>query len=303
MAHKQAELLLAFVIICRASAMMFSKIALASLSPMNLLAWRFVPAFIIIAVIFHRQLRQASAKAWLHGAILGTGFFATMTFEMWSLKASAATNVALLENTAIIWTPLVIAILARRLPRTQSIFSSVIAFVGVGCLTLSGKGFYISAEDAHALTAAFLYTTVIILTDRFAKENADDVVPMGIIQIGVLGALALVSTPVTGGFSLPVGQEVWLCLAFLIIVCTGFGFTLQPLAQRYVSAERAGLFCGLNPFFAAILAAVFLQERLSLQGYTGLVLILSAVLLPYLAQSVHHFPFKGLKHLKYKTEP
>ena len=74
MAHKQAELLLAFVIICRASAMMFSKIALASLSPMNLLAWRFVPAFIIIAVIFHRQLRQASAKAWLHGAILGTGF-------------------------------------------------------------------------------------------------------------------------------------------------------------------------------------------------------------------------------------
>ena len=41
------------------------------------------------------------------------------------------------------------------------------------------------------------------------------------------------------------------------------------MAQRRVPAEKAGLFCALNPLTAAALGALFLGERLSLSGLLG----------------------------------
>ncbi|MFM9412967.1 DMT family transporter [Peptococcus simiae] len=282
MSQKQAEILLALVIISRASAMLFSKVALEDLSAMNLLAWRFLLAFGLLFLISHRYLREASARTWRYGAILGLIFFLTMACEMWALERTAATNVALLENTAIIWTPMAASLLARRLPRPTHILCALVAFAGVACLLLGSHRFQLAPGDLYALWAAFLYTAAIIATDHFAKQDPAGVLAMGIIQVGSLGLLALLATPVTGGFETRGQTGTWLALAFLIVVCTGFGFTLQPLAQRYTSADRAGLFCGLNPLFTAILAAIFLGERLTFQGYLGLILILSAILLPLL---------------------
>lgn len=282
MSKKQAELLLAFVIISRATAMLFSKIALLDLSVMNILAWRFLLAFILMALLAHRHLRAASRATWRDGSILGLLFFLTMTCEMLALERTATTNVALLENTAIIWTPLAAALLARRRPQADQVFYAIMAFIGVACLVITGRDFQLAPGDLYALCAALIYTAAIILTDRFAKANPSGVFAMGIIQVGALGALALVCAPFSGGLAVPSQTNTWLALAFLVIVCTGFGFTLQPLAQRYTSAERAGLFCGLNPLCTALLGAIFLHERLSLQGYLGFALILSAILLPFL---------------------
>ncbi len=48
------------------------------------------------------------------------------------------------------------------------------------------------------------------------------------------------------------GMEWGMVLA-LAIGCTGFGFTLQPVAQSHTSAERAGLFRALGPACATLL--------------------------------------------------
>ncbi len=47
---------------------------------------------------------------------------------------------------------------------------------------------------------------------------------------------------------LPTAPAEWGSLAALIVVCTGFGFTLQPVAQSRLSADVAGLLCALSPF-------------------------------------------------------
>lgn len=86
--------------------------------------------------------------------------------------------------------------------------------------------------------AALLYAAAIIATDRFSHH--DDPLTVGIVQVGMLGVLALA------------------------IVCTGFGFTLQPVAQSHTSAERAGLFCALSPACATLFGAVLLHEKITL---------------------------------------
>lgn len=65
------------------------------------------------------------------------------------------------------------------------------------------------------------------------------------------------------------------------MVCSGFGFTLQPVAQAGTTAERAGMFCALNPLVASVLGVVFLQEHIGGQGIVGAALILTGILLSY----------------------
>ncbi len=66
------------------------------------------------------------------------------------------------------------------------------------------------------------------------------------------------------------------------LVCTGFGYTLQPVAQSGTTAQRAGLLCALSPAFANVFGAVPLHERITGLGALGMALILGSILPPHL---------------------
>ena len=96
-------------------------------------------------------------------------------------------------------------------------------------------------------------------------------------QWALFGALALLFSAGLETPRLPQSGAEWGMIAALAVVCSCFGFTLQPVAQRYVSAERAGMFCALNPLTAALLGTLFLGERLGLWGLAGAGLILLGI--------------------------
>ena len=96
---------------------------------------------------------------------------------------------------------------------------------------------------------------------------------------GTLGLLALVSSFVFEAPHLPQSGTQWLMIAGLAVICTGFGFTLQPVAQSHTTAQRAGLFCALSPACATLL-----REHISVMGMCGIALILLSLLVPQLWQ-------------------
>jgi len=69
----------------------------------------------------------------------------------------------------------------------------------------------------------------------------------------------------------------WLALVLLACVCSCFGFTLQPIAQKYTSAETTGLYCAFGPLGAGILGWICLGEALSLLAFAGAILILISI--------------------------
>ena len=83
---------------------------------------------------------------------------------------------------------------------------------------------------------------------------------------------------------LPQSGTQWLMIAGLAVICTGFGFTLQPVAQSHTTAQRAGLFCALSPACATLLGAAVLREHISVMGMCGIALILLSLLVPQLWQ-------------------
>ncbi len=189
MTEKRAELLLAAVISARATSFVFNKMVLGTLGTFDLLACRFLLAFILLAVLFWKRLRHISGKALLHGAVLGTLFFLTLTAELTALKTTDSSTVSLLENTAIILVPLLEAVLLRRLPTLVALASAGVAVLGVALLTVQTGGF--TGGVGYGLLAALLYAAAIIATDRFSHH--DDPLTVGIVQVGVLGLLALIA--------------------------------------------------------------------------------------------------------------
>lgn len=279
MSRRQAELLAA-VILTRSTGYLFSKAGLESLGVFNLLAVRFLLAFLLLAIIFWRKLRAISPSDILRGAIVGMVFFAVMTFELTALKTTDTSTTSFLENTAIIFVPLIEALLMRRAPERVALISGAAALTGVALLTFRGGSFGFTTGELYCLCAAVLYAIAIIITDRFSRKG--DGLMIGIMQVGFIGLFALAASFIFEAPRLPSGGAEWGAVLALAIVCTCFGFTFQPVAQAHTSSERAGLFCALNPVFASALGVIFLSEPVTLSGVCGAGLILISLLIPHL---------------------
>ena len=280
MSEKRAELLLAVVIIARSTSFVFNKLGLGTMSAFNMLAVRFLLAFILLVLLFHKRLRGVSRRTVFRGALLGGLFFVVMSCEMFALHTVDSGTVSLLENMAILFVPLLESALTRTAPRPVTLLSAAVALVGVALLTSGGGAFRIGVGECIALTAAVVYACAIITTDR-CTHHGEDGFTLGILQVGFLGTYALIASLLFESPRLPQTSSEWGIILALAIVCTGFGYTLQPVAQSHTSAQRAGLLCALSPTFATIFGAVLLRERITPLGGVGILLILGSILLPH----------------------
>ena len=278
--RRASELLLALVIIARATGYLFSKLGMAGLGMFNLLALRFLLAFGLLAVLFLPRLRRIDRRSLRAGLIMGGMYFLVMTAELSGLQRTASSTVSFLENTAIVLVPLFAAAVYRRAPGRKALLCAAVTLAGVGLLTLGG-GVRFGAGEAFSLLAASLYAGAILTTDRLTHRGDIDSLAAGIVQVATIGALSLIASFVVETPRLPQGGLEWLSVLALAVVCSGFGFTLQPVAQAGTTAERAGMFCALNPLVASVLGVVFLRERIGLQGIFGAALILAGILLSY----------------------
>ena len=282
LSRSRAELLLAGVIIARATSYMFSKLILKGMGVFNLLGVRFILGFVLLTALFLPCLKRLNRKTLLAGAIMGGMFFLVMTAELNGLKRTASGTASFLVNTAIVLVPLLEAVRTRHFPKTKTLLSVLLCFAGVAFLTLAG-GVRFGAGERWCLVAALLYACTILITDRLSHSGIDTLAA-GIVQVCTIGVLSLVASFLFETPRLPCGSMEWIGIVMLAVVCTGFGFTLQPVAQSGTTAERAGMFCALNPMVATTLGVIFLGESFTVQSVVGSLFILSGILLAELPE-------------------
>lgn len=281
MSERKAEILMASVIIARSTSFVFNKLGLGTMSAFNMLAVRFLLAFLLLFALFGKKVVQGlNRRTVAGGALVGFIFFMVMSCEMLSLKTVNSGTVSLFENLAIILVPLLESALHRKLPKPMSLLCAAVAVCGVALLTMNGNGFHLGIGECIALLSAFLYAVGIISIDR-TSHKADGFV-LGVLEVGFLGLFALIASCLLEAPRLPQTGSEWGIIIALAVVCTGFGYTLQPVAQSHINANRASLFCALSPAFATIFGAVLLHERVTPLGYVGILLILGSILLPHL---------------------
>ena len=271
-----ARVLLAAVFIARGTSFLFSKQLLTNLSPMSILAVRFLLAFLVLALIFNKKIRQLDHKSLKGGIILGLLYTVCMTFEMYGLRLIDSGVSSLIENMAILFVPLYVAVLTKKFPKIKTIICALLAIIGVAFLSLTQ---FEKSNGALGIVlmicAALTYAACILVTEKVSKDC--DALTVGIFQIGTMGFLSLIIALITKQMSLPHSQNEWIMLVFLVLICTCFGFAFQPLGQKYLPAENAAVLTVINPLTASIMGIIFAHELLSPLKIAGYIIILSTL--------------------------
>ena len=278
--QRGSEALLAAVIIARSTSLLLLKLGLADMGAFTLMSLRFTTAGLILLALFRRRIRAAGRAVFLRGAIIGAVFFAVLACESTALRHTSTSTTSFLENTAVVIVPLLTAIITRRAPGRVTMLSALTSVAGVALLTLRSGFEGFGPGELICLATAVLYACAIIVTGRLSRTG--DTLVMGIGQVCTIAVLASAAAMIFETPALPARAADWGIVLALAVVCTIFGFTLQPVAQSGTTAERAAMFCALSPLSAGVLGVVFLHESLGVSGLLGAALILSGILLPNL---------------------
>ncbi|MBQ8306731.1 MAG: DMT family transporter [Blautia sp.] len=278
MTTAKAKILLALVFIARGTSFLFSKTLMQDMTPLSILAVRFILAFLVLAVVFHKKLRACDKKSFTGGVILGALYTLCMVLEMYGLRLVDTGVAALIENMAIVLVPLYAAVLTRTLPKKKTMLCAALAVAGVGFLSLAqssvrGGGVGILLTILAALT----YGVCIMATESVSRDA--EPVAIGIIQLGVMGVLSLLIALPVEGLHFPKTGQQWAMMLMLVLVCSCFGFAFQPVGQKYVPAETAAVFTAINPLAASVLGITVAGESISFSKGIGYVLILLALFL------------------------
>lgn len=284
-------ILMASLSVARGASFLFSKYLLNSMEPLSLLGIRFLIAFAVLFLLFSRKVIsdvKANPRIIAVSLLLGIVYFICMAAELTGLKYTTAATCSFLENSAIVIVPIAEAFLLRRLPKPIVLVSAVITFIGIGLIIFNNSAAGVSSGipfisslglgELLCIIAALTYAAAIIITDRVSGIH--DPLTFGIIYVGFMGAFGMIASFMTETPHLPQSGTQWALLLILAVICTAFGFALQPVAQKPLTSESAGIICAVNPLTTAVMGWLFMGDALGLSGIVGAALIITGIVLP-----------------------
>ncbi|WP_253724424.1 DMT family transporter [Sporosarcina sp. HYO08] len=274
-AQLKADLMMVMVTMFWGASYLFMKMGLHSIQEFNLIALRFGLAFLVAFLVFYRRMIKIDRKTLMVGFLLGAILFFTMSSVVIGLKTTSISNAGFLFSLAVIFVPLLLAVLFRKVPEKRVMIGVCISITGIALLTLNGA-LHITTGDFLCILGALLYALHIIITGKVTKSV--DAISIGVLQLGFAGAWGLLFSFSFESPQLPSTTESWIAILALSIFCSAIGFIGQTVAQKYTTPTRTGLIFSLEPVFAAIFAFIFVGEILTMKGYIGAALVLLGVL-------------------------
>jgi drug/metabolite transporter (DMT)-like permease len=237
-----------------------------------------VAIFIAIALVAEGSLRIARRDLPL-AALAALFIFLNQLSFVYALDRTSASTIALILGA----TPAFAAVIGLALGLEQLSrrfwLAAAVSFAGVGLVAI-GSGGDVSGDRlgillgiSTAATWAAYSVAVGPLMARYSPSRIS-VVALGIAWIG----LALVGLPQTVDQDLDVGAKVWVFLLFATLGPLVLTTILWFRVIHRIGAARATLVANLQPFVAAVIALVLLDEQLTLVQVLGGALIAGGIL-------------------------
>jgi drug/metabolite transporter (DMT)-like permease len=205
------------------------------------------------------------------GIAVGFTAFVAYVCQNVGLQHTTTSNSAFITGLFAVFTPLIVAVLDRRLPDRWVFVSVALAILGLYLLT--GAQPSLGFGDAITLVTAFFFGIWFVQTGAWA--NRFDVVTLTCVELLAIAAFSvpLVLLDGIGSFT---AQAVF-AVVFTGLGCSAFAFSIQVWAQRRVEPARASIINLLEPVVAGFVGYA-VGERLGWGGYLGAVIILAGIL-------------------------
>jgi drug/metabolite transporter (DMT)-like permease len=248
--------------------------AIEEIEPMTFLAYRFIPASVLVAVVFWRALRDLPAGGWRAGLVMGGFLTAGYVAQTFGLEHTSASNAGFITGLFVVLTPLFGSLLfGLRVGRTAWAAAGLSA---LGLFFLSGSDGKLNLSgDGLVFLCACSFAFHILVTARAVSRY--EVGALVAVQLGVCGLFCLVFAMAAGQLEVPHGATVWSALLVTSLVASALGFLVQTYAQRIASPARTALILAAEPAFAGLFGYMLQDDRLSALAWTGAALILIAI--------------------------
>lgn len=267
--------------------------ALGKLTTQSLNALRFALAALSLWPLWYLSgNRQAFAE---HGPMLlrasaGLGFVLFLAFytQTEGLRHTSVSNAGFITGMLVPLVPLLNWLLFRQ--RIGKHVLAAVALSSIGLWLLTGGASALNKGDVLVLAGAIGYATHIVLTGHYARKLP--VLALAMLQMVAVCVYSLVASAV---FDADRSQTVFVftvahwqhlltpdiigAFIWMAVLSTAFGFWVQTHCQQRLEAHKVALVFALEPIFAHIAGAIWLDERLSFAGWLGAGAIVGAMLL------------------------
>lgn len=252
--------------------------------PLPLLAWRFAIASLVLggflALRSPATLRPHPGDLKRITALSLTGYGSASVCFFFALQFASASVVTVMLYAYPAMVAVADAVIRKQ--RIGALRSWALALTFVGCALAAGV---LEAEVAVkplgvalGLAAAAGYSVFILVSERMSHRPRLVVMTytFGISALGIAAVTLLV-----GGSLSPVGWSsgLWSMLALIVLFPTLAAVLLFLRGVRELGASRAALVSTLEPVFTIALAAVVLDESLTLVQSAGVALVIAGIML------------------------
>lgn len=276
----KADMMLLLVVMAWGFSFLMLDISASALGAFTLNTWRFLIAFAVAVAVSGRRLRHVSRATAKYGVLIGLIMICMFTSLTFGMQNTVLQNTSFLCGLTVLFTPILSSIVYRTLPDKKLGLVAVMCIVGIALLTLT-ESFSIDYNnlpgDLLSIVCALLYAVHLLVTEKAVKTEGVDAYQLGVLQLGVTGAVSLVLALALEDMRLPPTPKIWGAVLFLAIVCTGMAFIVQTVAQKYTTASHVGVINCLETVFAGIVAYAFGSAELTLKSVVGGLLIVSAI--------------------------
>ena len=266
------------------------KESLNDISSMLFIAFRFTIAGLLFAPFLIKKHIKFTTSAVLSGGLLGLLLFLGFSTQTVGLKYTLATKSGFITGSSVVMIPIFQTLIEKRLPTKGAILGTI--FVLVGILFLSSGGNSLSAflktlgsdfnfGDGLTLVCAVFFALYVVYLDIISKKY--DFLLLIFMQFTVTGILSFAIAILFGLSNLePIrvdfSNNLIFGLFYTAIFATLIATALQTKYQKLISPTRAGIIFSFEPMFAAVIAFFAINEKITMFGLVGGLLIFVGLL-------------------------
>ena len=249
------------------------KDAVARMPPFLFIGLRFLLAAGVLAII--GAFRGLTKREMQLGAITGFALFAGYAFQTVGLQYTTASNAGFITGMFVVFTPVIGAIVFRRLPSTAAGLGVILATGGLVLLAMP-SGFHLRRGDALEVMTAITFAVHILLIARLGKDIP--ALRFTAVQIATAALLALAWSAVGEHNLGHPDAGTWFGIVLTGILATALAFLVQTRAQKEIPPTRTAVILTAEPVFAGIFGYLVADDRLGARGYAGAGLIVAGIL-------------------------
>ena len=260
----------------------------AEVPPVALSFWRWVLAFCILLPFVWPKLKRdwpLVLRHWRSLAMLAFfGMAAFHTSLYLSVNYTTATNAALLVAICPVLVPVLSWAIYREAITFRIVLATGLSLVGVAVVVTRGDPgqlltLSLNSGDLIMLVAVFCWSMYTVLV----KRRPPGLHPQSLLAATMMMAIGLLLPAylleALAFRVMPVTRESVLAVGYVVVFASLLAFLCFNRGIEVLGPNKGGLFMHLVPVFAALLAFVFLGERLEAFHAAGIAAIVAGILL------------------------